>query len=314
MVISDLLDRIRLLFVTEKKPFLLLKSILGFYPHNIRLYETALMHKSVSYHLHEMERQKEKENARAERHRRAVEKKQKEAGNTTTQANRNKVLRSNANKAKLSQRTYKGSSSNNERLEFLGDAVLGAIVADILYRHYGNKQEGFLTNLRSKIVCRKSLNKLATDLGLDKLIRHVGAVTTGHNSFMSGNAFEAFVGAIYIDRGYNYCYRFLEQKVFSQYIDIESVAKEEKNHKSNLIEWCQKNQYTFEFRQKESRDATIHNAPVFHSSVFIMGIPCGTGDGYSKKESDQNAAQQALTRIKKDKELLNGIKNSKQGS
>ena len=166
---------------------------------------------------------------------------------------------------------------NNERLEFLGDAMLGAIVADIL---------------------------------LDKLIRHAGAVTTGHNSFMSGNAFEAFVGAIYLDRGYKYCYRFLEEQVFKKHLNIEEIAKQEKNFKSALIEWCQKYQYKFEFTQQESRDDK--NTPVFHSCVTVEGIPCGTGDGYSKKESDQNAAKQALKRIKRDKELQNGIKSARE--
>lgn len=283
MVISDLLDTIRLLFVSEKKPFLRLKSILGFYPHNIKLYRLALMHKSVTYH----EKDKSKED----------------------QVSRRRARHKTDNQHNAASQHSSTSTPyfNNERLEFLGDAVLGAIVADILYKHYGRKQEGFLTSLRSKIVCRKSLNQLAVNIGLDQLIRHAGAITTGHNSFMSGNAFEAFFGAIYLDRGYGHCYRFMENVVFKKYIDIEEVAKVEENFKSKLIEWCQKHQYTFTFRQKESRDTQDHNAPVFHSSVLIEGIPCGTGDGYTKKESDQKAAQQALKRIKSDKELRNGI-------
>ncbi|MBP3213543.1 MAG: ribonuclease III [Bacteroidaceae bacterium] len=275
----------RLLFVSEKKPFLRLKSILGFYPHNIKLYELALMHKSVARYEQEMKRKK-----RTPREKREERKQSKKAGK---------------------QDKISPSQISNERLEFLGDAVLGAIVADILYRHYGNKQEGFLTMLRSKIVCRSTLNQVAISLGLDKLIHHVGAVTTGHNSFMNGNAFEAFVGAIYLDRGYQYCCRFLEEQVFKKYIDIESMEKQEINFKSVLIEWCQKYQYRFVFSQKESRESGKSNTPIFHSSLFIEGIPCGTGDGYSKKESDQNAAQQALKRIKRDKALLNGIKNAK---
>lgn len=275
----------RLLFVSEKKPFLRLKSILGFYPHNIKLYELALMHKSVARYEQEMKRKK-----RTPREKREERKQSKKAGK---------------------QDSVSPSQISNERLEFLGDAVLGAIVADILYRHYGNKQEGFLTMLRSKIVCRSTLNQVAISLGLDKLIHHVGAVTTGHNSFMNGNAFEAFVGAIYLDRGYQYCCRFLEEQVFKKYIDIESMEKQEINFKSVLIEWCQKYQYRFVFSQKESRESGKSNTPIFHSSLFIEGIPCGTGDGYSKKESDQNAAQQALKRIKRDKALLNGIKNAK---
>lgn len=273
MVISDVLDIIRLLFRNEKKPFLQLKSILGFYPHDIRLYQQALVHKSVAYH--------EFDKGGRKRH-------------TTIQGQ------------PLQQRTSSSRPSrriNNERLEFLGDAVLGTVVADILYHHYDNKQEGFLTTLRSKLVCRNTLNKLAVDIGLDKLVQHAGAVTTGHNSFMNGNAFEAFIGAIYLDRGYRYCYRFLEKKVFNCHIDIDSVAKQEKNFKSTLIEWCQKHQYHFEFYQKEMHDANKHNIPMFHSFVCIEGVSCGTGMGYSKKESDQNAACQALQRIKRDRKV-----------
>ncbi|MBR3618232.1 MAG: ribonuclease III [Bacteroidaceae bacterium] len=283
-MISNIFDKIRLLFVTEKKPFLRLKSILGFYPHDIRLYQMALMHKSMAYYEQGKEQPEEK-----------------------TEQEKKRRKREPSQDVQQTKKLY----INNERLEFLGDAVLGAIVADILYKHFGRKQEGFLTTLRSKIVCRNSLNKLAIDLGLDKLIKHAGAVTTGHNSFMNGNAFEAFVGAIYLDRGYKYCYRFLEEKVFKYYINIDNVAKQEKNYKSTLIEWCQKHQYKFAFQQKESRDGVHNNIPTFHSSVLVQGIPCGTGDGYSKKESDQNAAKQALNRIKRDKELLNGIKNAK---
>ena len=171
MVISDLLDNIRLLFVSEKKPFLQIKAILGFFPHDIRLYELALKHKSVNYYEHDKEKRKDKE------------KKQSVNGHKW------RFLTSSSKKKKTSGYQF----ANNERLEFLGDAVLSAIVADILYKHYGNKQEGFLTNLRSKIVCRNSLNKLATDIGLDALVKHTGAVTTAHNSFMTGNAFEAFL-------------------------------------------------------------------------------------------------------------------------
>lgn len=276
MVISDSFDRIRLLFVSEKKPFLQLKSILGFYPHNIQLYRQALIHKSVAYYEREREKAKQKE-----------------------------MLPCNPSKAAKPTEANKHLPNhiNNERLEYLGDAVLGAIVADILYKHYKTKQEGFLTKLRSKIVCRNSLNQLAVELGLDKLIQHTGAVTTGHNSFMNGNAFEAFCGAIYLDRGYHYCYRFVEEKVFKYHLDLEQIAKQEGNFKSAFIEWCQKYQYSFVFTQKETRDRQNHNTPIFHSRVIVEGILCGTGDGYTKKESDQNAAKQALHSVKHDKQL-----------
>lgn len=297
-VISDILDTIRLLFISEKKPFLQLKAILGFYPHNLKLYKLALKHKSVTFYEHEKEKEANGEKGKGKGEKRRARRKASESAQATP-----------------SEAVPKSTVTdiNNERLEFLGDAILGAVVADILYRHYGKKQEGFLTSLRSKIVCRNSLNKLATDLGLDKLIHYIGAATTGHNSFMNGNAFEAFFGAIYLDRGYAYCYRFMEQRVFAHYIDIEKVAGQEANFKSRLIEWCQKYQFKVSFTQKESRDTKHNNIPMFHSSVYIEGIPCGTGEGYSKKESDQNAARQALKQVKSEKEHAGGIRKAIEG-
>lgn len=268
---NSILDMMRLLFRREKKPYLQLKAILGFYPRNIKLYQLALKHKSVAHFQREEQRMQGVYDAKSFNH----------------------------DKMAL----------NNERLEFLGDAILGAVVADILYRHYGNKQEGFLTNLRSKIVCRKSLNRLAVDIGLDKLIQHTGAVTTGHNSFMNGNAFEAFFGAIYLDRGYAYCYRFMEQQVFKRYINVDNLSKQEENFKSSLIEWCQKYQYQFVFSQNEIREK---NTPKFLSTLTIEGIVAGNGEGYSKKESDQNSARDALLHIRKDKNFAARIKEAKE--
>lgn len=320
-MIINLIDRMRLLFVGEKKPFLQLKEILGFYPHNIKLYQLALMHKSVAYYERERLREEAKQAKQEEDRQNKTGKNSSKAGKDSADKGfKNSESSKKGGKGKDS--TKKGDKNytsgkrdfsrtlvmNNERLEFLGDAVLGAIVADILYKHYGNKQEGFLTSLRSKIVCRNSLNKLAVNLGLDKLILYTGAATTAHNSYMNGNAFEAFFGAIYLDRGYKYCYRFLEDVVFKKHINIEAVAKQERNFKSALIEWCQKYKFNFEFVQKEYREKENHSTPVFKCSVLIEGIPCGTGEGYSKKESDQKAAQQALQKVKRDKALQEGIK------
>ena len=260
----NITDRLRLLFRREKKPYYQLKDILGFYPHNIKLYKLALKHKSVAHY--------EREEAR-------------ERGEKIPQ----------------------NQNVNNERLEFLGDAVLGAIVADILYKHYGNKQEGFLTKLRSNIVCRKSLNKLAVQIGLDKLIQYSGSVTTAHNSFMNGNAFEAFFGAIYLDRGYEYCYKFMEDKIFHNYINIDSMAQQDENFKSSLIEWCQKYQLKFKFTEREIRE---NKNPKFISEVYIEGVQAGRGDGYSKKESNQNAAQQAMDKIRHEKAFASKLKEA----
>ena len=193
---------------------------------------------------------------------------------------------------------------NNERLEFLGDAILGAIVADILYKKYGSEQEGFLTTLRSKIVCRNSLNRLSDEIGLSKLLLHHGDVYKSHNSYINGNAFEAFCGAIYLDRGYEYCYKFLEKEIFRKYIDIDEIDEQTTNYKSRLIEWCQKYQYQIHFTYNETRD---HTGPVFRCKVFIEGVLCGNGKGYKKKASDQIACKEALQSLKRNPSLKMAI-------
>ena len=109
-------------------------------------------------------------------------------------------------------RNKKGKPLNNERLEFLGDAILDATVGDIVYRHFPGKREGFLTNTRSKLVQRETLNRLANEMGINRLIMSSGR-SSSHNSYMGGNAFEALVGAIYLDRGYDACMRFIERRI-----------------------------------------------------------------------------------------------------
>ena len=136
-------------------------------------------------------------------------------------------------------RNKKGKPVNNERLEFLGDAILDAAVGDIVYHHFPGKREGFLTNTRSKLVSRETLNRLAVEMGINKLILSSGH-SMSHNSYMGGNAFEALVGAIYLDCGYDACMRFLNKRILSQMINIDKVAYKEVNFKSKLIEWSQK--------------------------------------------------------------------------
>ena len=184
----------------------------------------------------------------------------------------------------------------NERLEFLGDAILDAIVGDIVYRHFEGRREGFLTNTRSKIVQRETLNKLAVEIGLDKLVKY-STRSSSHNSYMYGNAFEAFIGAIYLDQGYDRCKQFMEEKIFKNYIDLDKMSRKEVNFKSKLIEWSQKNKMEVSFELIEQFLDEEYN-PMFHTEVRIEGISAGTGTGYSKKESQQNAAQMALKKIK----------------
>ncbi len=192
----------------------------------------------------------------------------------------------------------KGRPVNNERLEYLGDAVLEAVVSDILFDRYSEKGEGFLTNTRSKIVQRETLNDLAVRMGLDKMTSFTQHSTT-HNNNMFGNAFEALIGAIYLDRGYGHCLRFIRDRIMRDYIDIEKMARLEQNHKSRLLEWCQRRKYVMTFNLVD-QSVDAGNSPTFHSEAIIEGLVAGDGEGYSKKESQQNAAQSAMQRIKHD--------------
>ncbi len=206
-------------------------------------------------------------------------------------------------------RSEKGRPLNNERLEFLGDAILDAIVGDIVYKHFEGKRDGFLTNTRSKIVQRETLNKLAVEIGLDKLIKY-STRSSSHNSYMYGNAFEAFIGAIYLDRGYECCKQFMQKKIIEPYIDLDKLSRKEVNFKSKLIEWSQKNKMEVSFELIE-QFLDKENNPVFQTEVRIEGILGGAGTGYSKKESQQNAAQMALKKIKGDPEFMAGVQEAK---
>ena len=202
-------------------------------------------------------------------------------------------------------RSDEGRLLNNERLEFLGDAILDAVVGDIVFRHFEGRREGFLTNTRSKIVQRETLNKLAVESGLDKLVKTSNR-SQSHNSYLYGNAFEAFIGAIYLDRGYDCCMQFIEQKILKQYIDLDKMSRKEMNFKSRLIEWCQKNKMQVSFELIDQVMDKDHS-PTFSTEVHIEGIPAGSGTGYSKKESQQKAAQMALKILKNDETFRDQI-------
>lgn len=213
-----------------------------------------------------------------------------------------------------SVKSGKGRLLNNERLEFLGDAILDAVVADIVYKRFEGKREGFLTNTRSKIVQRETLNRVAVQIGLDKLIKYT-TKQSSHNSYMCGNAFEALVGAIYLDRGYRMCKWFMEERIINQYLNLEKVSRKEVNFKSKLIEWSQKNKFEIEFQlMEQSLDEALN--PTFKTQILVEAIVAGTGNGYSKKESQQEAAKLTLDKIKKDPLFIDAIfeaKNKREG-
>ena len=182
----------------------------------------------------------------------------------------------------------------NERLEFLGDAVLSSVTADFLYSNFRKEREGFLSKSRSNLVCRETLNELALEIGIDRFLEACG-LPHQHNHYVFGNALEALIGAIYIDKGYKQCRRFLLDRVFSRHLDLESLVRADKNHKSRLIEWTQKTHKPIEF--KLVSEELRKEGAFFVSEVYIDNVLYGTGDGFSKRESQQKAARQAISKL-----------------
>lgn len=211
-----------------------------------------------------------------------------------------------------SVRSKKGRWVNNERLEFLGDAILDAIVADILYKKFEHKKEGFLTSTRSRIVQRETLNKLAVELGLDKKIVS-STRNLAHNTNIYGDALEALIGAIYLDQGYRVAKKFVYETLIKEHLNIEKVLKSEVDFKSRLIEWGQKNKVDVCFEVTESLYDTQNN-PVFISCVKVAGAEIGSGKGYSKKESHQMAAKVAIKKLRESDSLQEAIAKTQQNN
>jgi len=209
----------------------------------------------------------------------------------------------------IRKRNDKGRPLNNERLEFLGDAILDAAVGDIVFRHYEGKREGFLTNTRSKLVSRETLGKLATEMGLGNLLLSAGH-STSHNSYVEGNAFEALIGAIYLDRGYDACLEFFEKRILGKYINIDKVAFKEINFKSKLLEWCQKNRVRLEYRL-DNQKKDENGSPVFTFVVVLEGVDGERGSGYSKKEAQQLASKETLQRLKREPQFVETVFSAK---
>ncbi|MBR5440555.1 MAG: ribonuclease III [Prevotella sp.] len=202
------------------------------------------------------------------------------------------------------KRNDKGKPVNNERLEFLGDAILSAVVGDIVYRHFPGKREGFLTNTRSKLVQRDTLGKLANEMGINELIK-AAAQNQNHNSYMGGNAFEALVGAIYLDQGYDACMKFMKKRILKQMINIDKVAYKEVNFKSKLLEWTQKNRVKIEFRLLSQK--SDKGSPVFEYQVLLEGVEGCSATGYSKKESQQMASKLTLEQLRRKPQFIDEV-------
>jgi ribonuclease-3 len=204
-----------------------------------------------------------------------------------------------------SARGQDGVLLNNERLEFLGDAVLNVLVTDLLFKHFESQGEGFLTNTRSKIVQRETLNNIALELGLDKLVLKAEHTLSPRKSIF-GNTLEALIGAIYLDKGYRRCKRFLEKRIIQRFIDIERIANQEINFKSKIIEWSQHEKIKLNFEHTELPER-IESPLHFEARLFLNGIFVACGKGYTKKQAQQKASQEALAILESRQDLYADI-------
>lgn len=191
-----------------------------------------------------------------------------------------------------------GTKNSNERLEFLGDAILGSVIAEILFKMYPYKDEGFLTEMRSKIVSRANLNQLAKRLGLDEHIEYDNRLI-GHNNkqgSLLGDTFEAMIGAIYMDKGYNFTRNFLINRIIKPHIDIHTLELTETNFKSKIIEWCQRHgkDISFEIIANEEGE----NSKLFTIQISVDGENCAIGRDYNKKNAEKLAAEKACEYLK----------------
>jgi len=191
-----------------------------------------------------------------------------------------------------------GNRVSNERLEYLGDAILSAIVADHLFKMFPYKDEGFLTEMRSRIVSRAQLNKLSEKLGIDTLIK---ANSENNNVFrsMKGDAFEALIGAIYLDKGYNFTRQVIIEKIINQHFDLQELENNNTNYKSQIIEWAQREKRIVEF-------ATLNEVGHGYNKQYVVDVlvdkvSLGKGRDYSIKGAEQDAAMKALMQIESEK-------------
>lgn len=243
-MIRKIINRIKLYSSPKRELYLYIKSILGVYPSNLKLYDLAFIHKS-------------------------------------------KGLKDSLD-----------FPVNNERLEYLGDAVLDTIIADYLYLRFPNKDEGYLTQVRSRLVSRATLSKLTTSMDLGKFIQ-CSSGSSNESSSIYGDAFEALIGALYLDKGYVKTRRVVIEKILRVYVDISDVEQNNDNYKSRLIEWGQKNRSKVEFNTYEIQsEGSVPNQ--FGTKITLEGKLLGKGRGSSKKESQQSAAQVALEKLNSD--------------
>lgn len=180
---------------------------------------------------------------------------------------------------------------NNERLEYFGDAILGAITADFLFHKYPLETEGGLTRLRSKLVSRAHLNVLGKKLGLRDMVR---IATHQEPQAVNGNTFEAVVGAIYLDQGFKKTYKIIINNIFLTHLDLDALYEADDDYKSQLMIWVQRNHHHITFENSREQDEHGH---LYRSTILIDGEEVAFGLGYSVKSADQSASEKALAKL-----------------
>lgn len=189
-----------------------------------------------------------------------------------------------------------GKKVNNERLEFLGDSVLDGILSDFLFARFPNANEGFMTKIRARIVNREILNQIALSMGIDKIL--VSNISTGHTTkHLYGDALEALIGAIFLDKGFKKSKKFFIKRVLDKYLDLEKIINTDNDYKSLVFEWVQKRKANLSFIYNEEYDFEKKKS-VFTTTLSIDRVEYGKGQGASKKEAEQEASCQAWERLK----------------
>ena len=184
------------------------------------------------------------------------------------------------------------ATDSNERLEFLGDAVLGTVIAEYLFKKYPYQPEGYLTELRSKIVRRETMNNVALRMGLNKLVQYNQNDRGLSRSHIFGNALEALIGAVYLDQGLNNTRKFILNQIVKAYIDLDTMESTDTNFKNQLLSWAQRSNKVLTF---DTIDEKIENTrKLFTVGIMLDGELVASGTGYNKKDAGQVAAQKAL--------------------
>lgn len=189
-----------------------------------------------------------------------------------------------------------GKKVNNERLEYLGDSVISAILSDYLFEKFPDANEGFMTKIRSRIVNRDVLNQLAVSMGINKiLISNINSQHPTRNLY--GDALEALIGSVFLDKGYKKTKKIFIKRILNKYIDLESIINTDTDYKSLVFEWVQKNKSNLIFTYNEEYDFNMKKS-VFSTTLLINRVEMGVGQGSSKKEAEQEAASQAWKKLK----------------